>query len=264
MLTVVKKQLKVMLLSIKYNIMREMTNRTTFFTNIIFMILNNASFIVQWIVLFSIREEIGGYQLNDVLLLWGLAAGSYGFAHLLFEGSFELTNLIINGKLDSFLVQPKSVLLGVITSKTKISAIGDLIYGYLILLLTYNNITSFLLFTLFAITGGLIVTALAIIFGSLSFWLGKTDALAYSLNSIILHVSTYPDGIFKGIIKIILYTVIPVGILAYLPVRVMQGFDIGIIAIIIFAAIFLVFLAFITFNKGLRRYSSSNLMIARI
>ncbi len=64
MLMVVKNQIKVMFLSLKYNIIRQMTNKVTFVTNILFMILNNASFIVQWIILFSLRKEIGGYSLK--------------------------------------------------------------------------------------------------------------------------------------------------------------------------------------------------------
>ena len=67
MLTAVKNQLKVNLLSVKYSLMREMLNKTTFLMNIIFMILNNASFIIQWIILFSLRDNIGGYQLKHVL-----------------------------------------------------------------------------------------------------------------------------------------------------------------------------------------------------
>lgn len=47
MLMEVKNQIKVMVLSVKYNIMKQMTNKVTFITNIVFMILNNASFIVQ-------------------------------------------------------------------------------------------------------------------------------------------------------------------------------------------------------------------------
>ena len=54
MSTAVKNQLRVCLLAIKYNIMREMLNRVTFLTNIGFMILNNATFILQWIILFHI------------------------------------------------------------------------------------------------------------------------------------------------------------------------------------------------------------------
>ena len=47
MLTAVKNQMRVCLLSVKYNIMREMVNKVTFLTNICFMLLNNATFLVQ-------------------------------------------------------------------------------------------------------------------------------------------------------------------------------------------------------------------------
>ena len=44
---VVKNQIKVSFLSIKYALLREMLNKTTFITNILFMILNNASFYIH-------------------------------------------------------------------------------------------------------------------------------------------------------------------------------------------------------------------------
>ena len=69
MLMAVKNQIKVLMLSVKYNIMKQMVNKVTFVTNILFMILNNASFIIQWIILFSLKDEIGGYTMKEVLLL---------------------------------------------------------------------------------------------------------------------------------------------------------------------------------------------------
>ena len=72
-----------------------------------------------------------------------------------------MPELIINGKLDSFLVQPKNVFLSVITSDTRVSAIGDLIYGYICLCLYGITIKNFLLFTFFSITGAIILTAFA-------------------------------------------------------------------------------------------------------
>ena len=95
MLTEVKNQIKVMFLSVKYNIMRQMVNKVTFITNIIFMILNNAAFIIQWIILFSLKDEIGGYTIKEVILLWGIAASIFGFAHILFHKAFDLSDLII-------------------------------------------------------------------------------------------------------------------------------------------------------------------------
>ncbi|MDE5587408.1 MAG: ABC-2 family transporter protein, partial [Bacilli bacterium] len=133
MLTAVKNQIRVTLLTTKYALIREMLNKTTFLMNIVFMILNNACFIVQWIILYSIRDGIGGYQFHQVLLLWGIAASTFGFSRFFFCKAFSLSEVIYDGKLDSFLVQPKNVLLSVTTSDVSTSAIGDLIYGYIML-----------------------------------------------------------------------------------------------------------------------------------
>ena len=132
MLTAVKNQMRVCLLSVKYNIMREMVNKVTFLTNICFMLLNNATFLVQWIILLRLREDVGGYTMREIMLLWGLTATSFGLSHILFARVFSLSELIIKGKLDSFLVQPKNVLVSVLTSSTDMSAIGDFLYGVVI------------------------------------------------------------------------------------------------------------------------------------
>ena len=89
MSTAVKNQLRICLLAIKYNIMREMLNRVTFLTNIGFMILNNATFILQWMILFHIKEDIGGYTMREVMLLWGLAASTFGLSRILFARAQE-------------------------------------------------------------------------------------------------------------------------------------------------------------------------------
>ena len=228
------------------------------------MILNNSSFIIQWIIFFSIKDNIGGYNMNKVLLLWALAAATFGFSHFFFKNSYNLSNIITNGKLDAYLVMPKNVLLSAITTDVESSAIGDMLYGYIILFISGLTIPKFVLFTLFTITGGLIMTSIAVILGSLSFWFHKTDTIADIGNSFITHFATYPDGIFKGIIKILLYTIIPVGIVSYIPIDIMTKFNLSLTAVILLITILFVTLSFIVFNKGLKRYSSSNLMIARI
>ena len=264
MLMEVRNQLKVIFLSFKYNIMKQMLNKITFFTNIIFMILNNATYIIQWIILFNLRDEIGGYTIKEVVLLWGLAAEIFGIAHIFFNKAFELSDLIINGKLDTFLVQPKNVYLNVICSDTSISAIGDFIYGFICLFIYGLTIKNLLLFILFSFTGAIILTSFSSIVGSLSFWIIKGDILADSLNNIMINFATYPGTIFKNFIKIILYTVIPVGISNYIPVSIILEFSFCKFMYVIIFTVLIVILAFIIFNKGIKRYSSSNLMISRI
>lgn len=264
MLMAVKNQIKVILLSVKYNIMKQMVNKVTFITNILFMILNNATFIIQWVILFNIKDEIGGYGFKEIFLLWGLAASIYGLAHIFFHKAFDIADLIVNGKLDSFLVQPKNVFLSVISSETSISAIGDFIYGYICLILYGLTLRSFLLFTLFTITGAIILTSFMSIVGSTSFWFVKSEMLAHSLGTVMINFATYPGTIFKGTVKLLLYTVVPVGIANYLPIDVINNYDYSNFWCIIVFTIFIAILAFIVFNKGLKRYSSSNLMSARV
>lgn len=264
MLTAVKNQIKISFLSIKYALMREMLNKFTFVSNILFMILNNGCMIIEWIILFSLKKSIGGYSLKEVILLWGAAAGVYGVAHFFFKCAFSLSDTITNGKLDAYIVQPKSVLLQAITTDVEPSALGDLLYAYIMYFIYGFSIKGFLLFTLFIFLGGIITTAVAVILGSLSFWFSRSDLIADTGNSIMVNFATYPDGIFKGIVKLLMLTVIPLGISVYLPVRVIIAWNTEYFIAIIIGTVILVALAFGIFNKGLKRYSSSNLMISRI
>ena len=260
----VKSQFRVTLLSIKYAIMREMLNKATFVSNVVFMILNNASFIVQWIVLFSLKSNIGGYSLNQVLLLWAMAASTYGFSHFFFRRAYHLSDIINTGKLDSYLVQPKNVLLSVITTDVEPSALGDILYGYIIVFISGFTIRKLFLFTIFSISGGILITAFSVILCSLSFWFQRSEMIADTGNGMVTTFATYPDGIFKGFVKALLYTIIPIGIANYMPVKIITQFNSYLIIPVILVPIVFVIVAYIVFYKGLRRYSSSNLMIARI
>ena len=264
MLTAVKNQIKVCLLSTKYGIMKEMTNKLTFSMDIIFMILNNASFIIQWIVLYSLKDDIGGYTLNQVLLLWGTASATFGFSHFFFKRAFSISDTITNGKLDSYLVQPKNVLLMAITSDVEPSALGDVLYGYIILFITGITLPKFLLFTLFTLCGGIIIVSIAVLLGSISFWIGKSDTVADTGNNLITSFATYPDGIFKGLTRLLLFTLIPVGFIVYVPVKVLTEFDIIQLLSVFGIAVGFTIITFIVFNRGLKRYTSSSLMISKI
>ena len=190
--------MRVCALSVKYNIMREMVNKVTFLTNVGFMVLNNATFLVQWMILLRMRGDVGGYTMREIMLLWGLMAASFGLSHILFARAFSLSDLIIKGKLDSFLVQPKNVLVSVLTSSTDSSAIGDFLYGTALVCACKPGVGGFFLFLLFVVTGTVIFTAFAVLLGSLSFWFVRMDMLQNQIVMGIVSFGTYPDGIFKG------------------------------------------------------------------
>ena len=258
------KQLRVMRLSIKYNIMKQMTNKVTFLTNIIFMILNDATFIIQWLILFNVKEDFGAYNMSTILVLWGLATMTFGVSRLFFKKAFELPDLIINGKLDSFMVQPKNILLSVITSDSSISAIGDILYGLIVILFCKISFGQFALFLLFTMTGSIILTSYAVILSSITFKFVRGDVVVDTLSNAVINFSTYPDTIFKNTVKLIFYTIIPVGLTSYLPLHIIFEFDLVGVLIVLGVTVLSVIVAFAVFNRGLKSYGSSNLMSSRV
>ena len=244
--------------------MREMVNKVTFLTNICFMLLNNATFLVQWFILLRLREDVGGYTMREIMLLWGLTATSFGLSHILFARVFSLSELIIKGKLDSFLVQPKNVLVSVLTSSTDISAIGDFLYGVVIVCICRPGVGGFFLFLLFAVTGAVIFTSFALLLGSLSFWFVRMDMVQNQMVMNVVSFATYPDGIFNGVTRFLLYFVIPAGMTVWHPVHMLVRFEAGMLFTVLGYAGGLTALAVAVFYKGLKRYASGNLMEARL
>ena len=244
--------------------MREMLDKVTLLTNICFMALNNAAFIIQWVILFHLKKDIGGYTMKEVMLLWGLAASTFGLACILFDRAFSLPDLIISGKLDAYLVMPKNVLLSVITSSTNTSAIGDFLYGILVMCIFSFSVGRFFLFLLFSATGAVIITAFALMMGSLSFWFVRAELFGDNMVNCVISFATYPDGIFHGKVRFLLYNIIPVGMTVYQPVHIMMHFDLGSLLTVLGYAILISAAAVFVFYRGLRRYSSSSLTAARM
>ena len=175
-----------------------------------------------------------------------MAAGTYGVSRFFFKKSVNLSETINSGKLDAYIVQPKNVLLATITSDIEVSAIGDMLFAIIVYFIYGFNITTFILYLFFCITGGIMLTAISVILNSLSFWFNNADMVSDVGNSLIVNFATYPDGIFKGITKWLLFTLIPVGVINYIPIKA------------------LMILAYVIFYRGLKKYSSSNLISARI
>ena len=109
-----------------------------------------------------------------------------------------------------------------------------------------------------------ILTNIAIISGTISFYITKGDMIQQNMNSMVTHFSTYPEGKFNTTVKTIFYTLLPIGYIVFLPIKVISEFNIIYTLIVISITILTTILAFLFFNKGLKRYSSSNLMSARI
>ena len=264
MLTEAKNNLKFILLSMKYNVQRQMTNSTSFIMNVILMIANNVSMIIQWLVYFSLSNNFNGHTFKQQMLVIALCCFSYGLTFLFFAGVNNISTYIEIGGLDKYLVKPKSVLISVMTSETRISALGDLIFSLIIIFIYYHKPSQILLFLFLGILSFIIEITFLIIINSITFWFIRfSDTIDTAIGSYNTF-STYPSTIFNKAIKILMFTIIPIGFAIYLPTSLFSDFNICKLLIVISFTIFNVLFARFLFYKGLKRYTSSNMAVINV
>ncbi|MCM1988689.1 ABC-2 family transporter protein [Oceanirhabdus seepicola] len=265
MLMEVKKSLKLMLYYFKFNISSVMEYRVSFLIQSFGMILNNTAFIFFWWILFNNVNTIGGYGFVDVMMLWALCSTSFGFAYVVFGNINRITRMILNGELDTYLLQPKDPLINIICSKTIVSAWGDTLYGIILFFIVKGfDIKAFLLFLLFCITGALIFSSVLVTVHALSFYAGNLEGVAQLTSEFLVSFGIYPEGIFEGGLKIILYTLIPAAFTAYIPAKVIREFNPLLFLSVIAVALVWIFIAYTMFYKGLKKYESGNLIINKL
>lgn len=264
MLTEVKSNIKYIILSIKYNVQREMLNRGSFLTNVLLMMLNNASIVVQWLVFFSLKPDFGGYTFEDEMLAVALSTVTYGMTYLFFAGVDNIAKYIEQGALDKYLTKPKSPLIGVLTSKTQISALGDLLFGIIIFFIYYHNPIQFLLFLVCSFFSFIIMLSFFIIVNSITFWFIRFADTKQAFTDSYISFSLYPYTVFGNAVTVLMHTIIPVGFAIFLPVTLFQDFTVIKLLILIGFAIFNMVFAIFIFNRGLKRYTSSNMAVVNV
>lgn len=248
--------------AIKVSIKSAMAYKVSFIIQTLFMFINNAFFLVFWAVVFSNTGQDTDITFNNVLYIWSFSALSYGVAYFFFGGIQKINEYIITGTMDSFLLQPKNLILNVATSKCSFSACGDMIYGIVVgLFATGGDMSKMILLIVIGIFGSVFFISTEIIFRAISVWLGDTNTIASRyIEMLLITFSTYPENIFKIGIKIILYTVVPVAYVSYLPASIMESFSIWKILAIIAVGIVYMTIAIKVFYKAMKSYESGNNM----
>jgi len=246
---------------IKRNFAGHMEYRINFVMEIVCMTIQNGGFAAIWVIFFSKFNIVNDWTINDILLLHAIAGIYYAIGATVAGGMIRIGDKIAKGEIDFFLTLPKDVLWHILVSHMKPSVLGEYIFGILMFILSgYFSITNTLLLISTGILAAAIFVSSGIIYHSLSFFFGKTHELAERMIWSILGFTLYPQSIFQGNIRILLYTLMPAGFIAGIPVELIKEFDINKLAILFVATLIFMTIARIIFYKGLKKYESGNLI----
>ncbi len=256
---------------LRTNLKAAMEYRGAFLISVFGMVLNNASFILFWLLLLNrIGGELNGYGFDQVMYLWAVVSSGYGLSVLFFGNASRLSQLIVNGDVDVYLLQPAQLLPNILGSRMQVSGLGDLMYGVLLFAFTQGaGPTQWLLFLVFIILGALMTTAVFVLFHSLTFFMGNAEGTAHLATEAFISFSIYPGSVFKGPVRWILHSMIPVAWTAWVPAELAAGVFAGgvfwqrMLLLLVVDGLFLA-AAIALFYLGLRRYESGNRIGARM
>ena len=111
---------------------------------------------------------------------------------------------------------------------------------------------------------GLVFFASCVVAHSLAFWAGRVQELSRQMTMYTLTFSVYPQTIFSGWLKVLLFTAIPAGFIGYLPVELLRDFRWTWLLGLLGGTGVYVAIALGVFALGLKHYESGNRIGARV
>lgn len=218
----------------------------------------------MWWIFFMQFNDIAGWELRDMAALMAIGTGAYGLRLISFGGVKSLAKNILSGGLDPFMTQPKNLLIHMLGSKSMAKGWGHLSTAALLIFLSeLTDLYTLTIIFMGMICGCIVFVATSIISHSLAFWLGPIETLAHKYCDSLFLFALYPSNIYSDILRFMMFTVLPAGLISYLPVELVREFSWIKFSGVVGGALFLGTLSFVIFFWGLKRYESGNQVSVR-
>jgi ABC-2 type transport system permease protein len=234
-------------------------HKKALFVRASFMMINNALYFVFWYFIFRKTNTLYGWTLNDIYMFLGVHMMFFGVSVSVTSGWKDLKHLINTGAMDVYLLRPMHPMIQALFSRTELSGVGDYLMGAgLFLYASDNPISSLPMLFFISIVGGLASIGGALAIYSFSFWRWADESLLDLFFELSLAISGYPEHILNRSLHFLAFFILPIGLTIYLPVRFVREPSIWGAAAICCGCTFLLLLAKIIFDAGLKRYESGS------
>ncbi len=259
--------LEIYWLMVRNSLIREMNFKANF---LLWMVVELLWFLGQIVfieVLFQYVDQIGDWTKWEVVAL----VGTHQLIGQIFQAFFyvnvaELPELVRTGKLDIMLLLPIDAQFAVSTRKFGMdnvvnAGVGVAIVAFALAKLGVTpTLPNILLYIIGVALGVCIHYSVMFTLASMSFWIVRAQGLIYGYFN-LFNIGRYPDVVFRGIFRVIFSYLIPIIIVANVPVRMLtrtlENPVYGLLHLAT-AAIFVVLASRLFWNFAIRRYSSAS------
>lgn len=239
--------------------------RKNFLLNIFFNIIWTIVQIIFINIIFLNTHDINSWGKYDLLLFFGVDEIIFPlFVMLSFSSFVNLEQMINLGTIDYVLIQPVNEKLYISLHNADFFQLPSVLFGICLIIysLSENKINfsvyKLIIFTFFIVGGVWILNSLFVICVSLLFKYRKLSFIKDILLSFISAMS-YPLNIYHGLFKIIIITVLPIGIIVDFPSELLLK-EVQVYKYIYYIFIVLIFWVIqkIVWKKMMKFYTSSS------
>lgn len=181
------------------------------------------------LVLFSRVTALGGFGVDEVVLMYALAGVAFGIADLVAGQLDELPAQIRTGAFDVVLLRPLSTLGQVLTSEVHLRKVARILAGVaaLVYALARNDIAwsplTAPLVVLAPLSGAVIFSAVWVIANAVCFWLVDGQQLANAVTHGGNAFASYPVTVYGPRLRRFFTVVVPGAFIAYYPALALLG-----------------------------------------
>jgi ABC-2 type transport system permease protein len=248
----------------RLNMNAQLEYRGAFAAQVVAMVVNDSVWLVFWWLFFTRFPVLRGWDVYDVVTVWAVAAAGFGLAHAIFGNGLMLARLIANGQIDVWMLYPRAVLPHLLLGRTSPAAWGDAIFGVgAYVLVVQPDAARFAMFVCLVAAAACVFVGFAVAAGSLGFFVGNAAVLAEQFHFAMITFATYPAPLFRGAVKVLLFTAIPAAFVNSLPVEALRTLSLVDAALAVAGSLAVLAAGAGIFAVGLKRYESGNLVVMR-
>lgn len=214
---------------------------------------------------FARIPHLQGWSFWDVVLIYALVTIGEGVGSLFFEGTWRLAWKINRGELDYLILRPFPVVLQVMGDAIGLNGIGNLVTGAILAGLAVSHVdiawsAGTVLLALGLLVSAIVVRlAISLASNAASFWItGPFSVFGYAIHQ-VGELARYPITIYAVGVRLTIGVLIPFAFASYFPVALLLGRGgsawVGLLTPV--AAAYAAGVAWLLFNRGLRRYDSA-------
>lgn len=226
------------------------------------MFANNLMFFVSWLIFFENFSTLGGWELADISVMYGIAGWAFGLMLVMAGGVRDIARTIADGALDVHLRRPRHPLPSLLFSRSGVSGWGDMASAP-VFWFWFGNLTlaDLPLVLALATAGTVILTAMMVVIQSAAFWVPKSTGMADDLFNMLVSITVYPQHTHGFLLRMLLFTILPAAFISLLPVEALREGASWKAAATVAAALVYAWIAALIFARGLKHYASGNKFI---